>query len=51
MRGQKDSEEKRNAEGQEETGVSQEGAAGWGQARLRTPEKEAPGSRDCPGVT
>ena len=35
MRGEKDSEEQ---------GVSQEGAAGWGHAKLPMPEKEAPGS-------
>ena len=44
MRGEKDSERKRNGEGLEEKGVSQEGAAGWGHARLRKPEKEPPGS-------
>ena len=38
MRGEKDSEEKRNGERLREKGVSQEGAAGWGHARLRKPE-------------
>ena len=38
MRGEKDSEEKRNGERLREKGVSQEGAAGWGNARLRKPE-------------
>ena len=35
MRSEKDSEEQ---------GVSQEGPAGWGHAKLPMPEKEAPGS-------
>ena len=51
MRGEKDSEEKRNGEGPEEKGVSQEGAAGGAMRGFGHRRRSRLAPLDSPGVT